>query len=754
MTILSALTKIFFILIIICVSGAYADSPSWPVAGDIDLSSSFCEFRPAHFHGGVDIRTGGKEGREILAPVDGYVWRIRHSYIGYGKAVYLKDNDGHIYVFGHLSRLAKSLDKLVKNHQYSTRRYYFDQYFPPDSLPVSRGELIAFSGQTGYGAPHIHFEKRTPDNRPLNPLTNGFALNDNVSPIIREMQMVYRDSVSLFPNGTRRQVIPVRFDRGRNSYIVDSVYLVQGDVGFAVKAFDQIRRKGPSLNLYRVRLFIDDYLYYENTFEQYDYAETGMVDLLFDYYMLVQDWDDWHLLFDSPGKDFSGSSSFHSERGVFSGTTHYSYGMHTARIETYDAAGNGSNLEFRFMFAPGGAFFTPRWAGDSLLYLSGQPDLDYIDIEQVMVFGYSGGGGWKRFDPSRIESRGRHDFLVQVPPSRRDWQKLKVSIRGASGWSRDDLYLSMASPRNESYHIDYRLEGRGVRFTITTRDRLAPAPRLELVYEDGYRCEPPVTAISPRKYAAFYRADHIASRIVQCQVYNESSLIPVASREINLLSAGVGIEPLRYSPDNIFTIEASAKSMYAPSLIEVSPDGRRFPQKGNRVGRVYVVGPKTVPLAGELTVSFRGDYTASDEQVAVYRLNDKNEWKPLKTTRKPGRLSARTHLMGAFAVLRDTKAPRVKNIRPGKRKTVRSAYPQIRCVVSDNLSGIEDDGDLAVYIDGKWAIPEFDPETEVLKTTAPMKLADGKHEIKYVVRDRAGNERIVFSEFFVNTRKK
>ena len=254
--------------------------------GDIDLSSSFCEFRPGHFHGGVDIRTGGREGREILAPADGYIWRIRYAYSGYGKALYLKDREGHIYVFGHLSRLANRLERQVHQYQYANKRYYLDRYFPPDSLPVTAGESIAFSGQTGYGAPHIHFEKRTPDNKPLNPLTNGFALKDNVPPIFREMQMVYRDSTSLFPGGTRRRVIPVRFDRERKRYVVDSVYLVQGDIGFAVKAFDQIRYKGPSLNLYRVRLFIDDYLYYENTYEQYDYAETGMVDLLFDYYTI------------------------------------------------------------------------------------------------------------------------------------------------------------------------------------------------------------------------------------------------------------------------------------------------------------------------------------------------------------------------------------------------------------------------------------------------------------------------------------
>jgi len=132
---------------------------SWPVRGNIDLSSSFCDFRVGHFHGGIDIRTGGVEGREVYSPVDGFIWRIRYSYSGYGKSLYLKDSSGNIYVFGHLSRLADRFERVVKADQYRTKKYAIDQYFGHDSLVIRRGELIAFSGQSGAGPPHLHFEK-------------------------------------------------------------------------------------------------------------------------------------------------------------------------------------------------------------------------------------------------------------------------------------------------------------------------------------------------------------------------------------------------------------------------------------------------------------------------------------------------------------------------------------------------------------------------------------------------------------------
>ena len=45
----------------------------WPVGYDVDLSSGFGDYRFGHFHFGIDIRTGGVTGKEVLAPVDGYV---------------------------------------------------------------------------------------------------------------------------------------------------------------------------------------------------------------------------------------------------------------------------------------------------------------------------------------------------------------------------------------------------------------------------------------------------------------------------------------------------------------------------------------------------------------------------------------------------------------------------------------------------------------------------------------------------------
>jgi murein DD-endopeptidase MepM/ murein hydrolase activator NlpD len=52
------------------------------------FSSNFGENRDDHFHMGLDIKTGGAIGVEILAVEDGYISRIKSDFNGYGKALY------------------------------------------------------------------------------------------------------------------------------------------------------------------------------------------------------------------------------------------------------------------------------------------------------------------------------------------------------------------------------------------------------------------------------------------------------------------------------------------------------------------------------------------------------------------------------------------------------------------------------------------------------------------------------------------
>ena len=74
-----------------------------PFDGSNEIIGTYCELRPNHFHGGLDIRTGGVIGRPVLSVGDGYVSRINISTIGYGKAIYITHPNGYTSVYAHLS---------------------------------------------------------------------------------------------------------------------------------------------------------------------------------------------------------------------------------------------------------------------------------------------------------------------------------------------------------------------------------------------------------------------------------------------------------------------------------------------------------------------------------------------------------------------------------------------------------------------------------------------------------------------------
>ena len=61
----------------------------YPIRGVAGLySANFGEMRPGHFHGGIDIKTDGGEGKPLVAVADGYVSRVSVSPSGYGRAIY------------------------------------------------------------------------------------------------------------------------------------------------------------------------------------------------------------------------------------------------------------------------------------------------------------------------------------------------------------------------------------------------------------------------------------------------------------------------------------------------------------------------------------------------------------------------------------------------------------------------------------------------------------------------------------------
>ncbi len=136
------------------------------------LSASFAELRNDHFHSGLDYRTGGVTGKEVMAAADGYVYRIAVSPSGFGRAVYIRHPSGYSTVYAHLKSFRPDIEEYVKKKQYELKSFSVSLFPSGDQFKVRKGEVIAWSGNSGGSSgPHLHFEVRdSATEETLNPL--------------------------------------------------------------------------------------------------------------------------------------------------------------------------------------------------------------------------------------------------------------------------------------------------------------------------------------------------------------------------------------------------------------------------------------------------------------------------------------------------------------------------------------------------------------------------------------------------------
>ena len=155
----------------------------WPLDSPPYLSGNFAESRSGHFHSGIDIKTWGREGFRILASKDGIIEKLTLAADGYGKSVFLRHQDSSLTVYAHLATFNKKIEEAID----SLRLAQPKQTTWNISYPVKQGDVLGYSGQTGNGPPHLHFEIRYKNGDFINPLTTNLKekIQDTRRPIIK-----------------------------------------------------------------------------------------------------------------------------------------------------------------------------------------------------------------------------------------------------------------------------------------------------------------------------------------------------------------------------------------------------------------------------------------------------------------------------------------------------------------------------------------------------------------------------------------
>lgn len=255
-----------------------------PLDIKLNLSGSFGEIRTNHFHSGLDIKTNQREGYPVYAVADGYISRIRVQIGGFGYALYVDHPNGTTSVYAHLQKFNPTISLFLKNHQYKLQSFAVDFPLTPIEIPVKKGDIIAYSGNSGSsGGPHLHFEIRnTKTEQTINPLLFGIKVEDNIKPVINSLYL-YTLNDDPFSEKTKKQLIPITGNNGNYKLTQATPLTVNSRFAFGISAYDMFSGNANKNGLFNTRILLDGVNIFETVIDQLYFDHTRSVNAYIDY---------------------------------------------------------------------------------------------------------------------------------------------------------------------------------------------------------------------------------------------------------------------------------------------------------------------------------------------------------------------------------------------------------------------------------------------------------------------------------------
>ncbi|MEZ5358423.1 MAG: M23 family metallopeptidase [Candidatus Zixiibacteriota bacterium] len=729
----------------------FSGSFQWPLKLEKQFSSGFGDTRPGRFHMGVDVRTGGQEGAQVFAPEDGYIYRIKTSYTGYGKGLYLMGNSGRMYVFGHLQRYNMTIGTYLQDKQIESKRYFQDLYLDKSELPVKKGEFIARTGQTGAGAPHLHFEIRNAAGHPINPLYFPVKFSDRTAPSFDAVWFNYIDESSLFPNGKRRaQLTPQRIGKTREFIIADTL-VITGRIAMQAAISDYLARGSFTLGPSKVAVFIDGTLYHRVEYDRIPYDDNTYSQLDKDLHPeFSETYKRVYNLYRKPGNKFVGYDASAAGDGTFMPTAN---GFHTVLITASDAFGNESTLTFTFYGAVSADFLAPinkAIFSDSLIELPLNPEPNRPVFDTVV-----------------LSHPGTADMPIPVFPDI-EIADDRIRLRGDfSQWTNFLLTFSADSVAYPPYYfstsstipvgqvvvdsMSASIVSGGVLLSVKAVDPSINWLMGEVVTDAG-RDDVFFTKASNNRFAAYYRpgsnSRNLQSVIVRGPVgYRPDTTI----LDIHVVRPG---QAASISPAQDISLAFDAGDLFDTALLTVRDTVVPPPLSGAILLGPFVLGPEAYDFADWADFQSTIKQFEAPEKVGLYIYNEEKGWLWAGGAydAASGVLHSDLGGTGVLAIISDTTAPRIVNLNIDERNSVKISRPNITFELDEELSGIENDLNFDVSIDGKWLSPEYDPERKSFVSKPYWRLVEGLHTLEIAVTDRCGNKISLTRKFRVHAK--
>lgn len=332
-------------LLVVPVFGQNEHNYSPPLEIPMYLSGNFGEIRSDHFHSGIDIKTQGTIGHAVHSVEKGHVSRIKVQANGYGKSIYVNHPNGTTSVYGHLDRYREDIAKYVKKMQYSRQSHAIDLYLTPETFPLERGDLIAYSGNTGGSSgPHLHFEIRNSANQhPTNVLLYNFDIKDQIAPRFLSLHLDPLDKDSHVNGGNEKAASSLLKDQGAFTVPWGTRLDAFGTLGISVEVFDYLNGAPNRCGIYTLEMYVDEKLRYRHVMDEFAFSETRYINANTDYQLRAASGVKAHRLYRLPNdrlriyEKAAGNQALQVDEAR----------TYQVRIVATDVAGNHSELRFK-----------------------------------------------------------------------------------------------------------------------------------------------------------------------------------------------------------------------------------------------------------------------------------------------------------------------------------------------------------------------------------------------------------------------
>lgn len=696
---------------------------------------------------GLDIKTNGKIGQEILAVEDGHISRVRSDFNGYGKALYQRTVSGHEVVYGHLASFTPVMEKVWRLQQAKRRSYNVDAQFSPREFQVKKGDLIGFSGNTGHSfAPHLHFEYRSSKSEPLNPLTMAFNLDDNVMPIPIKLAVIPISQGSLINASPLSQIIPLFRDKGGTYHFADTIS-VFGEFGLAVQAVDKREGTNNTYQFHRAELIIDGQPEFELNYTKIPFSQGKFAKTVIQYDLKRKNLGEFQKLYRLAEHR---KISIHASDN--SGILGLAPGFHSVEINIFDAHGNKTVV--RGMVA--GTFPMTLEAKEifrdkKVVTLALAPRRGGLPIRDAVVYNFTPYG----FPDQKVDilhaEQVKKDLHITIPLSAIHDRILQIIGINQLGGMVNPYHWTTFNPEISVVDVHPNLKvsntERGLFFQVDL-DHYVPARATIRLANDNTFMSYSLAQIQPNTFLT----ERLSHQVVNNMKYVDVELTHEGlSRETRfhylLQAVGPGQEYHVISNDRNCSIETKPGTFYQTNVIWIDKVKEFAPvTDGFHLSPVYQIQPFDLAIKSKFRVGIRYDRDLVEHSnLGIYYYDGKEEewvYTPTENNRRKQILTAELEQMDAVTIIQDLDSPQIKNTFPGNsgRYHIQDVN-RIEIEVDDSISGIEsEEASFDLLLNDNPVYPAYQPLKKTVSYNFDHPLKEGQHKIDFKVRDRMGNE--------------